>query len=226
MDAWPQVLAYGGGLDSFAVLLLAITAGKPPDVVVFCDVSNGSPSADPTEPGEWPGTYKHIREIVMPLCEHHGIQFVWLTTIAYPVRDASSLFSWMEARRQIPVAGPARICTIVAKVERFERWLDDQYPDQDVHVWVGFEAGEEKRAKYDPNAGKKRKPKPGRARRHNVFPLIEMRFCRCRCEILVRSMGFPVPRKSACVYCPYGSRGDWQKLAKDLPRQFAAAVEL
>lgn len=74
----PRVLSYGGGADSFAVLLRAIELGELPDAVVFVDVSNGSPTVDPTDPGEWPGTYKHIREIVIPLCEAHGIRFEWI----------------------------------------------------------------------------------------------------------------------------------------------------
>src|SRR6185437_4209536 len=75
----PRVLSYGGGLDSFAMLLLAILSGELPDVVVFVDVADGSPDRDPEDLGEWPGTYQHIREVVIPLCRAHGIEFVWLT---------------------------------------------------------------------------------------------------------------------------------------------------
>jgi len=218
----PCVLAYGGGLDSFALLLDAIERGEPPDVAVFADV------ADPAglDPGEWPGTYRHIREVAQPLCAAHGIEFVWLDTERYPVRRARSLFAWMRERGQIPVSGPNRICTIVAKVERFERWLDERYPDQDVETWVGFEANEADRAAYDPNAGGRRRARPGQARRHNRYPLIERGLCRCGCEELVIRLGYPVPRKSACVYCPYGSRGDWQRFARELPQHFAQTVEL
>lgn len=149
----PRVLSYGGGADSFAVLLDAIERGEPPNTVVFCDVADGSPTHNPIDPGEWPGTYRHIREVVIPLCVRLAIEFVWLDTKRYPVRDARSLFSWMWARGQIPVAGPNRICTTIAKVERFERWMNDRYPGRDVEVWIGFEAGEEDRAEKDPNAG-------------------------------------------------------------------------
>lgn len=216
----PVVLSYGGGLDSFAMLVLSIEQGTPPDVAIFCDVSDG------VDPGEWPGTYQHLREVVIPLCDRAGVEFVWLTTSEYPVRDAPSLFSWLRARRQIPVAGPNRICTVVAKVERFERWMDGRFPEQEVEVWVGFEAGEEARAASDPNAGSGRKLKPGQARRRNRFPLMEQHFCRCRCEAHVRAAGYPVPRKSACVFCPYASKGDWQELARELPDAFAQAVAL
>lgn len=222
----PKVLSYGGGLDSYAMLVLSVERGEKPDVVVFMDVGDGSPASDGEDPAEWPGTYRHIREAVIPLCEREGIEFYWMTTAEWPVREARSLFSWMETRGQIPVSGPKRICTTIAKVERFERWMDARWPDGEVEVWIGFEAGEEKRADNDPNAGTGRKLKPGQARRRNRFPLIEWGLCRCRCEAVVRERGLPVPRKSACVFCPYAKRSDFQALARELPAQWDRVVAL
>lgn len=256
----PRVLSYGGGADSFAVLLGAIERGEAPDAVAFVDVSNGNPEADPTDPGEWSGTYRHIREVVIPLCKRQGIAIEWIDTTRYPVRDARSLFAWMWARGQIPVAGPNRLCTTIAKVERFERWMSDVYPGRDVEVWIGFEAGEEDRVAKDPNAGKPtpsavsqigtvpgltaesallvdlfaavvkrrrvKKVDPTAARRHNRFPLIEWGMCRCRAVALIQRLGYPVPRKSACKFCPYGSMSDWQTFAREDPEDFARVGEL
>src|SRR4029077_5689353 len=95
-----------------------------------------------------------------------------------------------------------------------------------VEAWVGFEAGEEARASYDPNTGRRRALKPGQARRHNRFPLIERGMCRCRAEALVRRLGYPVPRKSACTFCPYATRGDWQTFAREIPHHFERTVAL
>jgi hypothetical protein len=222
-----RVLSYGGGLDSFAMFLGALQRGDKPDVVCFVDVGD----SEGRDPGEWPGTYRHIREVVIPLCDREGVPFTWLDSVAYPIRggtdgEARSLFAWLETRGQIPVAGPARICTRIAKVERFEKWMNDRWPGQEVEVWIGFEAGEEKRAANDPNAGTGRTPKPGETVRKNRFPLIEWGMCRCRCAELVRQSGYPVPRKSACTFCPYGSKGDWQTLAAELPEVFARTAAL
>ena len=205
----PKVLSYGGGLDSFAMLLTAIDRGELPDVVVFMDTGH------PLDPGEWPGTYRHIDEVVRPICAQHGIEFVKIDHTNYPVRggtkgEARSLFAWWEARKSMPMAGPGRQCTTIAKVERFERWASDRYPDRDVEVWIGFEAREEDRAAKDPNTGVNLKPKRARkgakprARRHNRFPLMEQGLCRCRCEQIARESGYPIPRKSACVFCLTG----------------------
>lgn len=228
----PKILSYGGGLDSFAMLLTAIARGELPDVVVFMDTGH------PLDPGEWPGTYRHIDEVVRQICAQHGIEFIYIDHTNYPVRggtkgEARSLFAWWEARRSMPMAGPGRQCTTIAKVERFERWANDRYPDQDIEVWIGFEAGEDDRVAKDPNTGANRKvpkrlkkgAKP-RARRHNRFPLMEQNLCRCRCEALVRESGYPIPRKSACTFCPFGSLGDWKTFARELPDQYARVVKM
>lgn len=252
----PVVLSLGGGLDSWVMLLEAVRRSERIDVVAFIDVGH------PDDPGEWPSTYRHVEEVVRPFCAEHGIEFVKIDSSNFPVRDARSLFAWFEARKQIPVAGNNRICTRIAKVERFEAWLDSRFPGQEVDVWIGFEAGEEARAAKDPNAGAPRSPSRtaqlslrsvrikdelprvlhnsflwaralafamSTARRANRFPLIEWGLCRCRCEKIARASGKPVPRKSACVFCPYASKGDWQRFAVDIPAGptgFARVVKL
>ncbi len=222
----PRVLSLGGGLDSFAVLVESIRRRQAPDVVCFVDVADGTLERDGQDPGEWPGTYRHVREVVAPLCAREGIELVWLDSERYPVRDARSLYEWLRVRHQIPVSGPNRLCTQIAKVNRFEAWCTDRWPGQEVEVWIGFEAGEEKRVEKDPNAGGRRKVKPGDAVRRNRFPLIEWRICRCRAEALVRAAGFAVPRKSSCTMCPYATRGDFQVLARERPEEFAKIAAL
>jgi len=308
----PEVLSSGGGLDSFCMLLKAIEKDEPPDVVVFIDVGDPDRRAKlaagiKPDPGEWRGTYEHLEQVVIPLCQEQSIPFVWIigqcrydppptgeweTYPVYPLRPRKlGGTSWarvkiisgvdegkIKHRRiepgeqyqpkpreeflkvvdiepheghpslydllrrppdtpsqphreprgiQIYVASESyRTCTNMAKVERFEAWLDDTYPDQKVEVWIGYEKGEEKRVKKDPNAGKAREPKAGQAQRVNRFPLIDWDLCRCRCEQYVRSRGYPVPRKSACMLCPLGSRADWRTLAEEEPDAFQAGVDL
>ena len=252
----PKVLSLGGGLDSWAMLLNAERRGELPDVVAFVDVGDAD---DPTaHPGEWDGTYRHITEVVRPWCEERKIEFVEISArtgyLIRPKNQASrSLFQWLWDMDQIPVAGPNRICTRIAKVERFESWLDARYAGREVEVWIGFDAGETSRVEKDPNAGKVRGPSYGRAPakssplrevslawrwtralawamshagRINRFPLMESGLCRCRCEALARASGYPVPRKSACQGCVYNTKGDWQRLAAERPHVFAKFVQL
>lgn len=250
MKPRPIVIFYGAGLDSWVMLLIAVFWQVPVAAVVFADT--GDPEGE--DPGEWPATYHHLRSVVMPFCEKHGIRFEWLDKARYPVRGEKSLFAWMWKKGQIPVAGPDRLCTTIAKVEPCEAWLDANFPGRTVDVWVGFEAGEESRAENDPNAGRARVvkrhqlprgrvhlnllPKVRRrlpvridlrqkpARRFNVYVLMQWGLCRCLALAIARASGLPVPPGSACVYCPYGTRGDWQLFARLEPRKFEMVVQL
>jgi hypothetical protein len=222
-----RVLSYGGGLDSFAMLLLAINEGPRPDLVVFANVADEGGE----DPGEWDGTLRHIIDVAMPLCERHGIEFKWLTTDEYPIRGERSLFRYFEVKRLMP-SRMSRMCTSAAKVERIAEYLFDRFGYAPLEVWIGFEAGEEERSKRDPHAlGARVGPKRGRRaqnelRRTNRFPLQERGFCRCRCEAYVRRCGHPVPRKSACEFCGFATRGDFQVLARRKPTHYLRTVAL
>jgi hypothetical protein len=234
-----RVLSYGGGLDSWVMLLDAIARNERPDLAIFADV------ADPAheDPGEWPATYAHLRDVVMPLCAREGIAFKWLGTDESPIRGERSLFAYLRRMRLMPSRAGRRMCTAAAKVERIAAHVADRYPEGPIEVWIGFEAGEEDRAARDPHAapvadGAKprrfRRRKDGTltaearlyGRRRNRFPLMERGICRCRAEQIARASGLPMPPGSACVYCPFGSRGDFQTLARELPPQFEAVVLL
>ncbi len=204
-----RVLSYGGGLDSFAMLVDAIGRGELPELVVFADV------ADPAheDPGEWPETYAHIRDVAQPLCAAHGIEFAWLDSTAWPVRGERSLWAYYEKTTSMP-GRVSRLCTSAAKVDRIRRYLQSRFAGQPLEVWIGFEAGEDERVERDPHA-------KGDGWRVSRFPLIERRLCRCRAEALVRAAGHPVPVKSACVFCPFGTRGDFARLRAEYPEVFA-----
>lgn len=203
MMAPVKVLSSGGGVDSFAMLLDALDRGEKPDVLLFSDTGD-----------EWDASYLHLLEVVRPICEREGIRFGWIDGQAYPIRGHRTLLDYFEAKQLIP-SRITRLCTSAAKVERIADWLHDEYPGRQFEVWVGFEAGEEHRAANDPHG--KTRSKDGRM---NRFPLIERRICRCRAVALIKAHGLPVPPKSACWYCPLGTRGDLKKVKAQMPEKF------
>ena len=56
------------------------------------------------------------------------------------------------------------------------------------------------------------------------FPLIEKRISRAVCFDWMESHGFPVPPRSACVYCPFHSDKEWRRLKTEEPEEFGRAV--
>ena len=59
----------------------------------------------------------------------------------------------------------------------------------------------------------------------NTYPLIDLRMTRQDCLEWLRSNGFRIPEKSACVFCPFHDDKYWRKLKTQFPSDFQAAVD-
>jgi hypothetical protein len=213
LDRPLDIASVGGGVDSFSMLLGALARGERPDLVIFADVTD----AGRKDPGEWPATYRHLREVVVPLCASKGIEFKWLTTEEEPIRGQRSLIAYFEHLNAMP-GRISRMCTSAAKVERIFRFVERVVPEHvAINMWVGFEAGEENRSR--PNGRDPHAQSNGRIRRR--FPLQEWGMCRCRCVSYIREAGYQVPNGSACVFCPFSKWDDFTNLRDQLPEQFA-----
>jgi len=60
----------------------------------------------------------------------------------------------------------------------------------------------------------------------NRYPLLEARMSRWDCEQWLRRHDYPVPPKSACVFCPYRSNAEWRWLRDNDPESWAVAIEI
>lgn len=68
--------------------------------------------------------------------------------------------------------------------------------------------------------------KPSRdARIENRWPLIDSGLKRHDCLRWMATKGYPTPPRSACIYCPYHSDGEWRRLRDEEPLEFARAVQ-
>jgi len=254
LERIPRILSYGGGVDSFCMLVSSVELGEKPDRVVFMDVGDpGDASGERLMPAEWPETYDHILDVAAPYARKHGIPFHWIisgkprgellkrmnkagvTIEVYPIRPpktkrakvqraSKSLFEYFLLQQSVPTKAN-RICTEVAKIERFDHWLGDNYPGQDVEVWIGFEKGEE----YRQERGKSYAVSPLGARavaRHMRFPLIEQDLTREDCIDLIERKKLRVPHKSACVFCPFGKPEEWVDFFQRYPAVFKVVENL
>lgn len=57
-----------------------------------------------------------------------------------------------------------------------------------------------------------------------AHPLIEANLSKSDCVTLIQSLGFPLPQKSACRFCPYHDDAYWYDLKTAHPEEFAQAV--
>lgn len=116
-----------------------------------------------------------------------------------------------------------RQCTREFKLEPLDRaWRDlvgyrprQRIPAGTVEVWIGISTDEVVRAGAAFSAWQV-----------NRYPLLEKRMSRQDCIAWLEGHAFPVPPKSACVFCPYRSNAEWRWLRDNDPQGWADAVEI
>lgn len=197
----PRVLSFGGGVNSWALLLRLVRMGLEPDAVVFADT------------GEERGrTLAYIEEHVAPFCKKHGIRFEVVTA------GRGALFDYYLQRGAVP-STRFRDCTYKFKVQPVRAFVKRELgatAKRPVVMLLGIDAGEPLRAR-DSN------------RRFiiNAHPLMEWGMDRAACEAEIAAAGYPSPGKSGCVGCVFSTRRELWGLHRQDPAAFErlAAVE-
>lgn len=203
------MVAYGGGVNSTALLVGLHNRGRRPDLILFADTG-----------GEKPGTYAYLSRIDS-----------WLESVGFPqvIRVSNDgMYRTLEAeclaRATLPsLAFGWRSCS-----DKYKRRPQDKFLagwGQAVAAWeqgklvvklIGIDAGEAHRAAT---------AKDDSRYRYN-FPLIEWEWGREECIAAITAAGLPVPPKSSCFFCPASRRQEVLELATDHPDLFARAVAM
>ena len=84
-----------------------------------------------------------------------------------------------------------------------------------VSQWIGISTDEIYRVKDSREAWQQSR-----------YPLIETRMSRGDCIEWLKRHGYPIPPKSACVFCPYSSDAQWRNLRQNDAEGWAHAVEV
>ena len=97
-----------------------------------------------------------------------------------------------------------------------QRWkhkpLED-YKEEGSKTIIGIDFGEAKRA--------------ARWRAKNVeFPLIDMQIDRGKCIEIIKEVGWRVPRKSGCFFCPFAKTSEFAELKSLNPELFKEVCEM
>lgn len=175
-----QVVSYGGGVNSTAMLVSMLSRSEPCDAIVFADTG-----------GERPETYDYTEMFS-----------AWLVSRGYPsivTVQNDGMHRTLEAEcltnKRLPsVVFGYKSCSDKYKRRPFVKWLkSQQWHLADVTVCIGFDADEPHRA----NRGAA-SDDPYNKR----YPLIEWDIGRDECLSTIQFVGLPLPGKSACFFCP------------------------
>lgn len=171
---------FGGGTNSLAVLINMVKHQIIPNEILFSDTG-----------GEQPKTYKIIEEVNIWLSEKN---FPTIKTLRYKTKNGEELTLEQDCLNNNtvpPIAFGWKTCSQKFKISPVEKYLKAKYPNEKLQMWVGFDAGEERRIKANPNENFE-----------NYFPLIEWGWNRDKCIEIIAKSGLSMPGKSSCFFCP------------------------
>lgn len=59
----------------------------------------------------------------------------------------------------------------------------------------------------------------------NTWPLIDFKMSRGDCLSWMEKRGFPIPPRSACVFCPFHDEYEWLRMSQKEPEEFERAIK-
>jgi hypothetical protein len=209
-----HIVAFGGGVDSTAMILGLIESKRPIDLILFADTG-----------AERPETYAHIDNFSNWLVQqgHPAI------TIVKRVRRDGSLESLEQEchrRHSLPsIAYGFKSCSQKHKIAPQDKYLNHWAPAKEVWKkrqkcvkYIGYDANESHRAA---NAAKRDDPKYT-----YEYPLIEWDWDRQDCLAVMERYGFKNIGKSACFFCPSSKKTEVIELHNRHPDLFNRAVAI
>lgn len=218
-----RAIAYGGGVQSTALVVLAAQGEIDFDYALFSNVGDDS---------EHPATLKYVREVMMPWVDAvNGPQIIELQRTMQRGERAGEVET-LHARltrkgsRSIPIplrgsdtgAPGGRSCTVDFKVNVLGRWLKENGASEDepAALAIGISLDEYHRA-----SNKRQEP-------YEVieYPLLDLGLARVDCQRIIAEAGLPVPPKSSCYFCPYHRPQHWREMRRDEPDLFEKAARL
>jgi hypothetical protein len=185
----PLCIAYGMGVDSTAMLVGLHARGIRPDLITFADTG-----------GEWPETYAYL-EVINAWLGRVG--FPKVTVVHYQGKHGryNTLEENCLANRTLPsLAFGGKGCSLKFKTAPQNAYRAKWPParaawkaGRKVVVAIGYDCGK--------SDGRRSTLKETRRYAYRYF-LREWGWDRERCAREILAAGLPLPRKSACWFCP------------------------
>lgn len=208
-----EVISYGGGVQSTAMILMSIDGLLPkPDLVIFSNTGS-----------ELPSTYSTV-DSIEELCQKHDIQFLRVSSKIHGVEEGISLHRHYLEREKAPFLPMVNIpsCTGHFKIYPVRRaikshpLLDTTIPKPHANTWLGITTDESHRVRTSDVQWLA-----------NKFPLIEKDISRRMCVEYIKT-NYPHLNvsKSGCFCCPYSSPKNIIDLKVKHPDLFQIVVDM
>lgn len=211
-----NVVSFGGGTNSTAMIIGMYLHKIPIDLILFAD-----PGA------EQPHTYEFIQTFNVWL-EKHGLPII--TPVFYTDKGGNRMTLEEECLRShaLPsIAYGFKKCSLKHKIGTQEKFCNNYPPCREelaagrrVYKYIGYDAGETRRIQHAAPADEANK------KYKNRYPLYEWGWDRSECVRVIERAGLPKPGKSSCFFCPSMKKKEIQALWEDYPELFQRAIDL
>jgi len=190
------IISYGGGVQSTALVVLAMQRGWQIDEIVHVDLLDA----------ESPATREYVKHFACWLRETYNRGITILQRDLYGDMMANPAFTPAPWRARDGSFMLRRQCTRQYKVEPIRRYLYQQYKREKIQLMLGISVDEFHRMRDS-----------GSARIENVYPLVDERLNRNDCRAIIERAGLAAPPKSSCWFCPYRSARSQAELLRQYP---------
>jgi len=211
-----NIVSYGGGVNSTAMLIGMYHQKIPVDLILFADTG-----------AERPETYQYI-DIFNKWLVDHGLPLI--TPVHNVDKDGNRFTLEKEClvSKTLPsIAYGFKKCSIKHKIGPQDKFCNNYQPcidvwsnGQKVTKYIGYDAGEERRKdnafvmdlqdkKYD-----------------KVYALIDWGWYREDCVRAIESEGLPLPGKSSCFFCPSMKKPEIRELKRKHQELFTRAIQI
>lgn len=213
-----NVVAFGGGTNSTAMIIGMHARGIPIDLITFADTG-----------AEHPHTYAFIDTFNAWLAGH-GLPTI--TPVYYTDRDGwrQTLEEDCLRNKCLPsIAYGWKKCSLKYKISPQEKFCNTH--PACVATWnaggkankfIGYDAGERRRVEHAAIAN----ANVGNKKYENHYPLFEWGWSRETCVDIIRAEGLPIPGKSSCFFCPSMKKKEIERLWTENPALFERALAL
>lgn len=203
------ICSMGLGNNSIAMMIKKVQLKEKVQLITFADTK-----------GEKPETYAYLTIFNKWLKEHSYPKITVVQKVRQDGRTQSLEGNCLESNMLPSIAYGYKSCSLKYKVGPQDKYVNNWQPAKSmwksggkVTKLIGIHAGEAHRAKFTEDE-----------KYLYEYPLIEWGMDGTDCKELIKSVGLPIPGKSACFFCPSSKKHEILALPENLQKR-AIAIE-
>ena len=209
--SYMNIVAYGGGTDSTAMIIECAKRGVKIDHILFADTG-----------GEKPHTYQYVKTF-SKWCVENGLPEI---VTVRKSGNGETLEEDLIRNKALPsIAYGFKTCSQKYKIQPQDKYMNGL--DRAKQIWkeggkvtkfVGYDSTEQNRIKKALLRGDKK---------YNLrFPLNEWGINRKDCIEIIKNAGLCLPGKSACFFCPMSRPTEIRQLNHNYPDLMKRALDM